>query len=50
MALANLNALILDVPVLPDRAEQRELSVVLEGGGPVAADVEPPFVTLRRLP
>jgi len=50
MALANLNALMLDVPVLPDRAEQRELSVVLEGGGPVAADVEPPFVTLRRLP
>lgn len=49
-ALDNLSALMLDVPVLPDEAEQRDLSIVLEGGGPVAADVEPPFVTLRRLP
>ena len=40
----------LDVPVLPEGAEQRELSIVLNGGGPVAADVEPPAVMLRPLP
>lgn len=40
----------LDVPVLPEGAEQRELSIVLDGKGPVAADVEPPAVTVRPLP
>ncbi len=50
---AELEAIVeltLDVPVLPDGAEQRELSIVLGGGGPVAADVEPPVVTLQPLP
>jgi len=49
-ALASHDVMMLDVSLLPDGAEQRELSIVLDGGGPVAADVEPPFVTLHRLP
>jgi YbbR domain-containing protein len=49
-ALEKHSVMMLDVSVLLDEDEQRELSIVLEGGGPVAADVEPPFVTLHPLP
>ncbi len=50
---AELDAIVdvtLDVSVPLEGAEQRELLIVLDGGGPVAADVEPPAVTLRPLP
>ncbi|MFQ5529637.1 MAG: YbbR-like domain-containing protein [Gemmatimonadota bacterium] len=42
-----LSEVTLDVPVLPVQPEQRDVSIVLPGGGPVAADVDPPTVTLR---
>lgn len=46
----NIEAMFVEVSALPDGEEQRDLSVVLQGGGPVAADVEPPTVMLRPLP
>ncbi|MDH3296679.1 MAG: YbbR-like domain-containing protein [Gemmatimonadota bacterium] len=39
--------LVIDVPTAPEQAEQRPLSVTLQAGGPVAAEVDPPNVTLR---
>jgi YbbR domain-containing protein len=45
--LDRISEVVLDVPVVPGEPELRELSIVLEGGGPVAADVDPAAVTLR---
>jgi len=48
--LDSLNSLIVDVPARLNGPEQRVVSIVLEGRGPVAADVEPAVVTLSPRP
>ena len=45
--LETLEEIVLELPDTPGEAESHSLSVSLDGGGPVAASIEPETVTIR---